>query len=725
MKNSFKKTIPDIICIFLITFVALLAVFYLFDLWGYDFSVPLYYSDGDSIFTCMVIKTLGQFGQCLTNPLVGAPFGSLLFDFPLYGDSIHNIVFITLYALLNDFGLVINTFYILLFPVTAIISYIVMRNLNVSRLFCVLGSLAFSFLSYRFRRGEHHLSLSAFTFIPLSILILFWLFKDDRFLKIGKGFFRYKRNYIALVLLVIIALSGIYYAFFTCFFIAVVIVILFLKDKKNRCFTIIMKGVVSIGIIAVSILAAAIPTFLKIYQYGANSQSPERSARDAEVYGMKIAQLIIPNRGYGISILKNLVSQYSLAPMNNEGTEYLGVIGIIGFLILLVYLFGKNNQDNELSENMKFLAHLNISAVLLGTIGGLGSLFAYLISSQIRAYNRISVFIAYFSILALCMGLSSLLAGWRPSRRRIAAVCLVPIFLVSTIEQFFPKSISNEAAMASFYSDRNFVEEIETLIGPNSMIFQLPYVKFPESAPVNLMGDYALFRGYLHSDTLKWSYGDFKGRASDLWAEGIAIETTPEMIKSITFAGFSGIYIDTYAYSADDLAQLRKEIEEVLGNDPLISEDGRLIFYSLSEYSQLQKDLLTDQQLKKEYEEATAVPVSWANGFSTLEQDEKSSWHWCSKEGSLVYYNTTDEARTYQITFTAISGYPENSNLLLSGCGINNTYIFNNEGAKISEMITLQPGKNELVFSTDAKQVEAPSDPRILYMRISNFASNG
>lgn len=724
MKNLLKKSIPDFICIFLILIVSLFAVFYLFDLWGYDFSVPLYYSDGDSIFTCMVIKTLGQFGQCLTNPLVGAPFGSLLFDFPLYGDSIHNIMFIILYALLNDFGLVINFFYILLFPATAIISYIVMRNLKVSRLFCVLGSLAFSFLSYRFRRGEHHLSLSAFTFIPLSILILFWLFKDDKFLKIGKGFFRYKRNYIALVLLVIIALSGIYYAFFTCFFIAVVIVILFLRDKNNRCFTMIMKGVLSIGIIVMSILAAAIPTFLKIYQFGANSQSPERSARDAEVYGMKIAQLIIPNRGYGITVIKNLVSQYSLAPMNNEGTEYLGFIGIIGFLILLVYLFGKNSNDNKLSENMTFLAHLNISALLLGTIGGLGSLFAYLISSQIRAYNRISVFIAYFSILALCMGLSSLLEGWRPSLRRIAAVCLIPIFLVSTIEQFFPKSISNEAAIASYYSDRNFVEEIELLVGPDSMIFQLPYVKFPESAPVNMMGDYALFRGYLHSDTLKWSYGDFKGRVSDLWSEGVSVETTPEMIKSISFAGFKGIYIDSYAYLADDLTQLRQEIEAVLELDPLISEDGRLLFYSLSEYSQLQKDQLTVQQFEKEYEAAIAVPVSWANGFSTLEQDEKGSWHWCSKEGRLVYYNTTDEARTYQITFTAVSGYPESSKLWLSGCGVDTAYIFNNEGTKISETITLQPGKNELVFLTDAKQVEAPSDPRILYMRICDFTSN-
>jgi hypothetical protein len=33
---------------------------------------------------------------------------------------------------------------------------------------------------------------------------------------------------------------------------------------------------------------------------------------------------------------------------------------------------------------------------------------------------------------------------------------------------------------------------------------------FHESAPVGDLPDYDLLRGYLHSDHLRWSYGDFR-----------------------------------------------------------------------------------------------------------------------------------------------------------------------------------------------------------------------
>ena len=41
---------------------------------------------------------------------------------------------------------------------------------------------------------------------------------------------------------------------------------------------------------------------------------------------------------------------------------------------------------------------LNAAALLLGTVGGGGVLFSVLGSGWIRCYNRISVFIAFFSL---------------------------------------------------------------------------------------------------------------------------------------------------------------------------------------------------------------------------------------------------------------------------------------------------------------------------------------
>ena len=54
------------------------------------------------------------------------------------------------------------------------------------------------------------------------------------------------------------------------------------------------------------------------------------------------------------------------------------------------------------------------------------------------------------------------------------------------------------------------------------MVFQLPYVPFPENPPVQQMSDYDHLRGALHSRTLKWSYPTMRGRWGDTWQRAIA-----------------------------------------------------------------------------------------------------------------------------------------------------------------------------------------------------------
>ena len=47
------------------------------------------------------------------------------------------------------------------------------------------------------------------------------------------------------------------------------------------------------------------------------------------------------------------------------------------------------------------LAVLNVAAVALGSSGGLGGLFNFLVFPQIRCYNRVCIFIAFWSLLAV------------------------------------------------------------------------------------------------------------------------------------------------------------------------------------------------------------------------------------------------------------------------------------------------------------------------------------
>ncbi len=717
----FKKNFDFYNCILLVI-VSVLICGYMYNLWTYDLNVPFNYSDGDGISTSCFIKSFGENGQYFTNPYLGAPFGATNYDFPVYGDTLHILILKVLYSVFGNFGVTINVFFILLFPATAVISYLVMRKLGIKRVFSFIGSLTYTFLPYRFLRGEEHLFLSAFTLIPLTVLVLYWLMTDDRLFKIQKGFIKYKRNIYSAIILILVALSGIYYTFFACFFFLIAAFILFFNDKSNRNLKTVFKAIIPIGIMGLTIVIASIPARLELMKAGVNAEAPTRMAFESEVFGLKIAQMFVPTQDHGISKLRDILTQYSYTPLQNEKSAYLGMMGIFGFVALILALFIKISHDNEQALKIKLLSKLNLAAVLLGTIGGFGSLFALLVTPQIRAYNRISVYIAYFCILAVCILLDMLTAKMkRTGLRRIALCAVSAVLLLGIKEQSIPLTPDEANQLAvSYHSDKDFVEDIEAEVGAGSMIYQLPYFQYPETPPMNRMVDYALFRGYLHSDTLKWSYGDYKGRNADLWNRMIASYPLDKKIETVTLVGFRGIYIDTYAYTEEELTELEDGIGKVLNKQPMTSDDGRLAFYSLTDYSAKLKSQYSQEEWNEKVSEILGVPMLTA-GFYGEEPYENGTFHWCQKSGELSLYNAGDAEKAVHIVFTASTAFPEDSVLKLSGAGVDTSYQINASGAAVEESLTLKPGWNRLIFTSNAKPLNVPGDSRTLFFQIRDL----
>jgi phosphoglycerol transferase len=147
------------------------------------------------------------------------------------------------------------------------------------------------------------------------------------------------------------------------------------------------------------------------------------------------------------------------------------------------------------------------------------------------------------------------------------------------------KNFSSEyrSSIASEYnSDRSFVQAIEKVLPPDAMVFQLPHVPFPEHPPANKMLDYDLFRGYLHSKSLKWSYGAVKGRNSN-WHTIVVSQPLERVLNRLVINGFQGLYIDRYGYS-DNGQQIQQELESKLGETPIVSPDERLLFFDLRRF---------------------------------------------------------------------------------------------------------------------------------------------
>ncbi len=103
------------------------------------------------------------------------------------------------------------------------------------------------------------------------------------------------------------------------------------------------------------------------------------------------------------------------------------------------------------------------------------------------------------------------------------------------------------------------------------------------------------------------------------------------------------------------------------------------------------------------------------------------NWRWCSAEGELELNNVAFfKDQTVTLTMQLQTAYPELSNLLIEQISgeqptWTQTIQVNNEMPSFSKTLTLPPGKTILRFTSEAKQVEAPGDPRVMMFRVIDF----
>lgn len=563
----------------------LLALFWVMQLWRADLTVPFAY-EGDGLGTGALIKGMLDNEWYLRNRLVGMPTGLDLHDYPM-AESLHLSLMKVISLWAFNYAMVLNLYYLLTFPLTLLTSMLVFRSFKISYPMAIVSSLLFAFLPYHFFRGETHLFLASYYLIPPMVMVILWVCLDEPMFCAARGNDDTQRRWTgskgmaAIAICVLVASAGVYYALFAGFFLLVAGVFACCHARSRR--PLLVSGVL-LAALCLTFLVNVSPSILYAYRHGVNPSAIERPAKEAEVFGMRIAQLLLPVTGHRIPYLASLKASYNRwTPLVNENDfASLGAIGSCGFLVLLGWLIVRR-PDMAHADLFNSLAVLNISAVLLATIGGLGSLFAGAVTAKIRAYNRISVYIAFFSLLAVVLLLDRLAQRCATSKVRSWLVAgalglLLPIgILDQTTAHFVPPY---ERLRAAYFNDADFVRRIEASVPESAMIFQLPYVPYPEHPSVHRMTDYSHFRGYLHSKTLRWSYGAMKGREGDGWQRRVVAKPLPEFVETLALAGFGGIYVDRFGYG-DQAAEMEAALSRLLETGPIVSGDQRLTFFNL------------------------------------------------------------------------------------------------------------------------------------------------
>jgi len=467
-------------------------------------------------------------------------------------------------------------------------------------------------------------------------------------------------------------------------------------------------------ILACSLLNLA-PNLRYRWQQGSNSEALLRGPQEAELYGLKIVQMLLPVSGHRFAFFRELRERYdAMAPLVNENsTAALGIVAGVGFCILLFLSFIETTLCIRW-QVLGRLIKLNLACVLLGTIGGFSSLLSFTVLNQIRGYNRISVFIGFFALFAIGVILTEIcrrVPGW--------AGCLLCVGLVGfgwwdQIPAGYNFYGINDAKMAN---GRHFVKQIEKVLPKGAMVFELPYLRYPEGGSVDRMLDYEPLSPYLYSEDLRWSYGAIKGRGEDARQRQIASSPSAEMVGSLLLRGFRGIYIDRDGYP-DNARTLESQLVSLLGEQPLSSRDSRLAFFDLAPFRARLEQSLEEPQGKDFIERVLSDLAAWSRGCYASNSDVENAERWCRGHAELELVNPFDHPLSLAVKMKLTSLGQPRANFVLDGWSFRRQFIITSSGLSLQFDLVAQPGIQVLRARCDGAPLKAPNDPRVMVFSV-------
>lgn len=592
--------------------LGLVANFYY--IWKNGLYQPISYDGGDTMLVQAWCKTVMDHGWYLHNPNLGAPHGQSLEDFP-QADAL-NYLIVKFFALFSRHaGLVINLFGLSTYVLTTWSALAVMRHFRVAFMPALSAAVLYSLLPYHFARLNGHHFLACYQVVPLSVMLALWLYlgrlpwptkrgaadaaatePELIYLRVdrstvptaletvansGTGGSPLLRWAVAVVIALMQGSAGIYYAFFAIYFL--LIGGLAAALQRRRLQPLLATGLlvtVSLG----SFAANLAPSFNYWHEHGRNPTVGQRAPKETEIYGLKLAALLLPIPGHRNIPLANLRERYEreTAIVSESTWSAQGMAANIGFLGLLCLLLVRRPASRVLEG----LSVLNICGILFATVGGLGMVFSMLITPQIRSQNRVSVYISFFSLCCLALMVQALwarLATTRARRLAFSGVLVGLVWFALWDQEPHPYRPDFTRIKREWASDSDFVSRIETALPAGAMIWQIPYAQYPEGPLVYHHAAYPALRFYLHSQTLRWSVGAMNGREGDAWQKKIAALPLDEQLQAVAEAGFRGIQVARRGYP-DDGAQVETQLRERLQVEPIVSEDKLDSFFPLDAY---------------------------------------------------------------------------------------------------------------------------------------------
>jgi len=669
-----------------------------------DLTVPLCPAQNDSAALLSLVTAIDESGWPWRVERAGAPGVAERYDYPL-PEHAHYLALRGLLRLTGDRFLAFNLWCLLSYPLTAVCALAVFRALGVSRPVGFALAAVYTFLPYHAGRAFSHTMLAYYHTVPLVLLPTAWILLGrlpvftaaDGDGRRRFSLFNGTTAWTAL-LTAVVAVTSPYYAFFGCFFLVVAGLY---RGLSERSWKPLVAGGGTAAVLSAIGFACALPFMLDQREHGANPAVAQRHPNEADVYCLKVTELVLPFGGHRVRSLGHITRAYNAESLNiNENRDsVLGTVAAAGFVLLLGRLLMARGGPTLLGG----LAVLNVAAVVLGSSGGLGGLFNFLVFPQIRCYNRVCVFIAFWSLLAVGLLVDRWAAGGRPRRAWLVAGGLLVFGVWDVTNE--RQAAAHAALQARHHAWAGFVCHMEEAMPPGGMVFQLPATSYPEVGMTHAMPDYSHLACHAYSKTLRWSYGTNRNRRWDCWQQHVAGLPPAGMVRALVLADFAGVYVDRRGY-ADRADALVGDLRSLLGPEAVASDSGDQLLFSLAPAAQALRSTIGPAAWEAERDRLLNRPcVLCQDGFLKWSPAHPPEPWRATHTACVRLVNPGDRPRrvTLALDWSAQTGGDKEVAVTGASVRIDQRFTLPREKAAFALEVDLPPGEHVLRFDTAPK----------------------
>lgn len=569
-------------------------LFFGLNLFQVSLEVPFVFI-GDAMHHLTIAHSIDESGWWWEIKRLSAPFTLDMIAFPV-GGTLDYLIMKIIALIVDGPGYIINIFWLFTFVLTAAITTWSFKILGLSSAISFTLGVLYAFIPHVFARNISHLMLVIYLVPAISAAAI--LIVRGKYTNCTK-----KERIFFSIACIAVGMNYIYTAFFASFVLMVSGLLCLVIKERRKSSLIAFKLVL---IITLTAFLNLLPTL--IYWQGDNiakENIAQKSVAESEIYGLKLRHLITPIKEHPLYLWQEFEKGSVRAgyPLENENSvEKLGTIGSLGFLMLLVVsLAGALTVvgRKRILTAWQSVASLNLAVLLLATIGGFGAIFNLLITPDIRTYNRIAVFTAFFSFYAV--GLVLVWLKEKADRRIMTKIGFMSLFPIVIFIGILDQASFNifgkyEERKVRYELIKGFVEKVELSLPKNAMVYQMPYLPYPHTPYLNRMATHEHLKPYIVSNNIRWSWPSLSGKAIALNQYLSSISAQPNFIKTLNIIGFDGIWIDLYGYSNSSII---KKLKNQLSETMLISSDKRYIFFSLVENKKELEKLMKSSEIRE------------------------------------------------------------------------------------------------------------------------------